>query len=266
MIHRCLPVLGFLLISSQAFAALPSPEAIAEFHAAQQSIQDLTQITADVLKLAAQKNSDQTQGQAIVAQMSQAHDRVFAHLEKAIASGHAVAMHMKGKLLFAKNPLTNKEPACALYGQAAALGLVAGAVEYAKCLPLVPHTVEQGKRLAILESVIDGPDPYQTEYPLLTAFPDCFPKNKPALNPEEEDPVEWIQDNARPQALSYEDFRAEGYYTLALTSGDALPKTRRAEFLSSAFAHGCRGDSARIAKHLGVTVPSPPKSTSPTGG
>ncbi|MHC8351782.1 hypothetical protein ACYZT7_21360 [Pseudomonas sp. RT4P38] len=264
MSHRCGPVLGLLLIPTAIFAAPPGPEATAEYHAAQQALENLTQNTAEVLKLAAQQNSDRMQGQAVIAEMSNAHDRLCAHLEKAIASGHAVALHLKARLLLAQNPLTSKKEACSLYGQSAALGLLAGAVEHVKCLPSYPYTAEYGQRLEVLKSVIEEPDPYQTDYPLPMTFPYCFPKHKPALKPDE-DAIQWVIDNASPQALSSEDFRAEGYYRLAMASGDVESKTRGAEFLISAFAHGCREDSARIAKSLGVTVPPSPMSASPTG-
>lgn len=64
MSHRCGPVLGLLLIPTAIFAAPPGPEATAEYHAAQQALENLTQNTAEVLKLAAQQNSDSLESQA----------------------------------------------------------------------------------------------------------------------------------------------------------------------------------------------------------
>lgn len=131
---------------------------------------------------------------------------------------------------------------------------MAGALAYTKCVDFFPPTDEYARRLKILQSAVDGQDPYLSEYPLLMRFPYCFPKHKPALKPGE-DAIQWVTDNARPQALSAEDFRAEGYYTLAMTGPDDQTKELKAGFLKLAFSYGCREDSARIAKSLGVTVP-----------
>jgi hypothetical protein len=254
MFQRCLSILGLCFISTLSFAAAQPSEATTEYHAAQKDMDQLQRIVTQLQSLAAQTDTDPAKGRATVDELKKVSDRMYAHLDNAIAGGHAVAMYQKAKLLFVKTPVKGNKTICDLYGHAAERGLVAGALEYAKCLDSYPLTEEYSRRMKILQVAVEGQDPYLSEYPLPTAFPYCFPKHKPALQPEE-DPIQWIVDNARPQALSAEDFRAEGYYTLAMTGANEQTKALKAEFLKSAFAHGCREDSARIAKYLGVTVP-----------
>jgi hypothetical protein len=249
-----LPILGLCLISTLSFAAAPKPDAIAEYESANQAMEQMQRGYAQLQDLPAETEADRAKGRALVNELSAISTRMYAHLDNAVAAGHAVAMYQKAKMLAVKTIGKGNKAVCDLYGQAAELGLMAGALEYAKCLNFYPPTAEYDRRLEILKVTVEGQDPYVAEYPLLTSFPYCFPKHKAALQPGE-DAIAWVVDNARPQALSAEDFRAEGYYTLAMTGMDEQPREIKAGFLRSAFAHGCREDSARIAKNLGVTVP-----------
>ncbi|WP_098467048.1 hypothetical protein [Pseudomonas lurida] len=226
-------------------------------------MEDLQRVVTRLQNLAAQTDTDPAKGRATVDELTKVSDRMYAHPDNAIAAGHAVAMYQKAKLLFGKTPIKGNKTICELYGQAAERGLMAGALEYAKCVRSFPMSEEYTRRLKILQMAVEGQDPYLSEYPLLTAFPYCFPKNKPKLQPGE-DPVQWVVDNARPQALSAENFRAEGYYTLALGVADEQTKELAAGFLKLAFANGCREDSVRIAKYLGVTVPPLPARATPS--
>lgn len=264
MFHRCLPTLGLCFISTLSFADASQPEAIVEYHAAKKAMEDLQRVVMQLQDLTEQKDSDPAKGRAIVDDLKDINDRMYAHLDNAIAAGHAVAMYQKAKLLFVKTPIKGDKTICDLYSHAADRGLIAGALEYTKCINSYPPTEEYSRRLKMLQVVVEGQDPYLSEYPLLTAFPYCFPKHKPALLADE-DPVQWVVDNARPQALSAEDFRAEGYYKLAMTMDREQPNDLKAKFLKSAFAHGCREDSGRIAKYLGVAVPPVPAKASPLG-
>lgn len=263
MYHRCLSIIGLCFIPTLSFAGAPPPEAIAEYHAAQKDMEDLQRVVTRLQNLAAQTDTDPAKGRAIVDELTKVSGRMYAHLDNAIAAGHAVAMYQKAKLLFVKTPIKGNKTICELYGHAAERGLMAGALEYAKCVDFYPPTEEYTRRLKMLQVAVEGQDPYLSEYPLLTAFPYCFPKHKPALQPGE-DPIQWVVDNARPQALSAEDFRAEGYYTLAMTGANEQTKEFKIGFLKLAFAHGCREDSARIAKYLGVTVPPLPARATPS--
>lgn len=249
MIPRSLAVLAVSLAATSAFAApaAPSAQATGEYHAALKALDDLVDEKDALMALSQQESADKQQAEAIITRMTESHQQLKAHLDNAAAAGHAVAFHLKARLLFAEKPLGSKDAVCALYGQAAALGLTAGALEYAKCALSYPPTDELNKRLALLETVVQGDDPYKADYPLPTTFPYCYPKHKPALQPGE-DPIAWVQDNARPLNLSLEEFRAEGYYGLAMSSSE--PNERRREWLTSAFAHGCREDSARVKNWL----------------
>jgi hypothetical protein len=263
MSHRCLSLLGLCFISSLSFAGAPQPEGTAEYHAALKDMDELQRGITQLQRLATQPDTDPAEGRATVHELMKISDRMYAHLDDAIAAGHAVAMYQKAKLLFVKTPIKGNRTICDLYGHAAERGLTAGALEYSKCIDFYPPTEEYSRRMKMLQVAVEGLDPYVSEYPLPTAFPYCFPKNKPAPQPEE-DPVQWIVDNARPQALSAEDFRAEGYYTLAMSGANEQTKDLKAGFLKLAFTHGCREDSARIAKYLGVKVPLVPAGTSPS--
>ncbi|MDR9879214.1 hypothetical protein RJC98_28880 [Pseudomonas allii] len=254
MAPRHLPILGLCLMSALSFAAAPRPDAIAEYESANQAMDELQRGYAQLQDLPAETEADRAKGRARVDELSAMSARMYEHLDNAIAAGHAVAMYQKAKMLAVKTIGKGNKAVCDLYGQAAELGLMAGALEYAKCLNFYPETAEYNRRLEILKVAVEGQDPYAAEYPLMTSFPYCFPKNKPALKPGE-DAIAWVADNARPLALSAEDFRAEGYYTLAMTGPDEQTKEIKAGFLRSAFAHGCREDSARIGRHLGVTPP-----------
>lgn len=262
MDYRGLSILGLCFISSLSHAQTPQPEAVAEYLAARKDMDDLQSGYAQLQDLAAQPDADPAKGRALTEELISISKRMYTHLDNAIAAGHAVAMYQKGKLLFAQKPFRKNKDMCELYGRAAERGLMAGALEYAKCVDFAPPSEEYDKRLKILQAAVEGVDPYSAEYPLLTSFPYCFPKHKPPLQPGE-DAVAWVVDNARPLALSAEDFRAEGYYTLAMTGVNEQTKAAKAQFLKLAFAHGCREDSARIAKHLGVEVPPVPASSSP---
>ncbi|MCP1446011.1 hypothetical protein J3D54_005143 [Pseudomonas sp. GGS8] len=234
-------------MSLSTFAASPTPEAVTEYHAAVQAISDGQRVynrMTEIVKTG--QPVDPVLRDGLVSEVEQTNNRLNVHLDNAIAAGHAVAMYQKAKLLLAASIIKNKEPACELYGRAAEQGLMAGAVEYAKCLPFYPPTTEYSRRLSILQTTVEGQDFYQSEYPLLTAFPFCFPKHKPALQPGE-DALQWVVDNARPQALSSENFRAEGYYVLAM---GGTSDAQIVSFLNSAFEHGCREDSARVARML----------------
>ncbi|MGX1175688.1 hypothetical protein [Pseudomonas sp. R151218B TE3479] len=263
MYHRCLSILWLCLFSSMSFAEAPRPEAVAEFLAAQKDMDDLQNGYTQLQILAARADTDPAKGRAFTEELINISKRMYTHLDNAIAAGHAVAMYQKAKLLFAKKPFKDNKDMCELYGRAAERGLMAGALEYAKCVNFYPPSEEYTRRLEILRATVEGQDPYLSEYPLMTSFPYCFPKHKPALQPGE-DAVQWVVDNARPQALSAEDFRAEGYYTLAMSGADEETKASKAGFLRLAFAHGCREDTARIAKYLGVTVPPVPVRASPS--
>lgn len=262
MYYRCLSILGLCFISSLSFAEAPKSEAIAEFFAAKKDMDDLQNGYAQLQKMAAQADTDPAKGRALVDELITLNKRMYMHLDNAIAAGHAVAMYHKGKLLFAIRPFKNNKDMCDLYGRAAERGLMAGALEYAKCVDFYPPSEEYSKRLKILQTAVEGVDPYLSQYPLPASFPYCFPKHKPALQPGE-DAVQWVVDNARPLPLSAEDFRAEGFYTLAMTSANEQTKASKAGFLKLAFAHGCREDTARIAKYLGVEVPPVPVRTPP---
>lgn len=264
MHYRRLAVLGLGFISSSLYAEVPPPEAVAEYRAALKDLGDLQNSYVQLQDLAAQADADPAKGKALVGELSTLNKRMYAHLDNAIAAGHAVAMYQKAKLMFAKRPVRNDKDMCELYGRAAKAALMAGALEYAKCVDAFPPNEEYSKRLKILQTAVEGVDPYSSEYPLLTSFPYCFPKHKPPLR-QGEDPVQWIADNARPLALSAEHFRAEGYYTLAMDGTTQESKASSAEFLRLAFAHGCREDSGRIAKHLGVEVPPLPVKASSSG-
>lgn len=247
LIYRCLCVSALCFISLTTFAQGPTPEAVAEYHAALQALGDVQRVYSRMTEIVKTgQPPDQVEREALASEIEQSNNRFDLHLGNAIAAGHAVAMYQKAKLLLTASFIKNKEPACELYGRAAEQGLMAGAVEYAKCMPFYPVNTEYSRRLAILQTTVEAGDFYQSEYPLLTSFPFCFPKHKPALRPGE-DAIQWVVDNARPLPLSAEDFRAEGYYVLAM---GGRSDAQIVSFLNSAFEHGCREDSMTVTKYL----------------
>jgi len=254
MNYRRLSILGICLISSFSFAEAPQPRAASEWLAAQKDMEVLKNGYAQLQDMAARHDTDVAKGRALVDELVKIDKRMYTHLDNAIAAGNGVAMYQKANLLFAKKPFKNNKEMCDLLGQAAERGLMAGALEYAKCIDFYPPSEDYSRRLKLLQTTIEGVDPYLSEYPITTRNPYCFPKHKPALQPGE-DAIQWIADNARPQALSAEEFQAEGYYTLAMSGIDERTKATQAQFLRQAFAHGCKEDTARIAKYLGVPVP-----------
>lgn len=254
MNYRRLSILGICFISSFSFAAAPQPRAVSEWLAAQKDLDFLKNGYAQLQNMVAQPDTEAAKGRVLVDELIEIEKQMYTHLDNAITAGHGVAMYQKANLLFAKKPFKNNKEMCDLLGRAAEQGLMAGALEYAKCVDFYPPSKEYSRRLKLLQATVEGVDPYLSEYPLTTRNPYCFPKHKPALQPGE-DAIQWIADNARPQALSAEDFRAEGYYTLAKSGTDERTKAIEAGFLKLAFAHGCKEDTARVAKYLGVPVP-----------
>lgn len=244
---RFIYVLGLCFFPLNTLAQPPTPEAVTHYHAALDALDDAKRVSDRVLEIVkTDQPVDPAEPEALATESAQIMSRLNAHLDTAIAGEHAVAMYKKAKVLLAASILKNKQSACEFYGRAAEQGLIAGAVEYVNCIPFYPPSAEYERRLALLQATVQGHDYYESEYPLLTAFPSCFPKHKPPPKPDE-DAIQWVIDNARPLALSAGDFRAEGYYILAMrTEIDE----QRVNFLNLAFAQGCREDFMRVAKYV----------------
>lgn len=160
-------------------------------------------------------------------------------LRKASTGGHAVASYLLGNLqasratLFTQDAATQRARACALYQTATDQGLLAGSVVLMRdCETASQRFKFDDPELLRLQSqllkALQQPDPYTDHYPLPVMNSLCFKTLKLAAV-DGERPLSSLVDVYTPARLSLEQFRADGYYLLAI-KGDVDSSTVRDYF------------------------------------
>ncbi|SDK57949.1 hypothetical protein SAMN04490190_0536 [Pseudomonas libanensis] len=157
-------------------------------------------------------------------------------LRKASAGGHGVATYLLANLDDgrAATLLDGHEAmhakACALYQSASDQGLIAGAVIVLRNCDEAfqrykfddPELLRKHSQLA---RALEQPDRYSDYYPLPARGSYCFKDSQlPEVNHQQ--PLTTMRDIHQPVALSLEQFRADGYYLLALKGDSVNPKVR----------------------------------------
>lgn len=157
-------------------------------------------------------------------------------LRKASSEGHGVATYLLATLKERSKTMSGRDysaihaEACALYQRATDQGLLASAVmQLRDCDQAYQRFKFNDPELLRLRgqllNALEQPDPYSGHYPLPALNSYCFKELKmPQINREQ--PLTSLRDLYSPVLLSQEQFRADGYYLLALKSGIENPAAR----------------------------------------
>ncbi|WP_201004507.1 hypothetical protein [Pseudomonas cichorii] len=157
-------------------------------------------------------------------------------LRKASVGGHAVATYLLANMQEGlkgwpgENHAAKHAEACALYQTAADQGLLAGAVMLlSSCETAFQRFKRDDPELMRLRGqllkALDRPDAYLEHYPLPAMSSLCFKRfEMPAVNHER--PLASLKDVYAPTSLSFKQFRADGYYLLALKGDLENPVSR----------------------------------------
>ncbi len=158
-----------------------------------------------------------------------------SELRKASSEGHGVATYLlatltEGRKTMGQNYAAKHAEACTLFQHATDQGLLAGAVmqlryceeAYQRFKFNDPELLRlRGQLLKALEQ----PDPYSDHYPLPALNSYCFKESKMSqVNSQQ--PLTSLRDLYTPVLLSQEQFRADGYYLLALKGDLDNPEAR----------------------------------------
>ncbi|MFJ4145223.1 hypothetical protein [Pseudomonas sp. NPDC089734] len=154
-----------------------------------------------------------------------------SELRKASGAGHAVATYLLANMQ--EGDAAKHAEACALYQTAADQGLLAGAVTLLRSCDTAfqrfkfddPELVRLRNQLI---KTLESPDPYSEHYPLPAMNSLCFKELKmPTIDSKR--PLTSLKETYTPTNLSFKQFRADGYYLLAL-KGDIEKSAARDYF------------------------------------
>ncbi|WP_415845176.1 hypothetical protein ACMYUJ_21600 [Stutzerimonas zhaodongensis] len=156
-------------------------------------------------------------------------------LSKASAGGHAVATYLLATLQEGRRVLrgfdyAKQAEACRLYQTAAEQGLIAGAVALLRDCESASRRFmfddpELMRLRGLLFNALDRPDKYSAHYPLPATTSLCFKEPKMfAVNNELS--LTAMMDAYAPTLLSLEQFRADGFYLLAVKADIENPAAR----------------------------------------
>lgn len=163
-------------------------------------------------------------------------EEVEAELRKASAGGHGVAAYVLANMqdgraaTFLGDSKERHAEACSMYQHALDQGLIAAAVIVLRnCdeafLRFQLDDPELLRKHSQLVKALEQPDLYSDYYPLPARGSYCFQNlGVPQVNPKQ--PLATVRDALQPVSLSLEQFRADGYYLLALQGDIASPKVR----------------------------------------
>lgn len=195
-----------------------------------------------------QSTSDKTEFTSAWTALSESIEGVQENLRKASDSGHPVASYLLAnvltpQLLGQKNRELNQAEACRLYQTAADQGLLAAAVavlrDCEKATRRFNFDDPELERLRIqLRNALHENEVYGDYYPLPARISYCFkesPDSIPLGNSGQ--PFSQLKAALSYTSLSLEQFRADGYYLLAIKSGDKTPALR--SDVDHALAQGC---------------------------
>ncbi|MCV4285641.1 hypothetical protein [Pseudomonas capsici] len=149
-------------------------------------------------------------------------------LRKASGAGHAVATYLLANMQEAD--AARHAEACALYQTAADQGLLAGAVTLLNsCEKAFQRFKSDDPELVRLRNqlikALESPDPYSEHYPLPAMNSLCFKELKmPTIDSKR--PLTSLKETYIPTILSFKQFRADGYYLLALKGDIEKPAAR----------------------------------------
>lgn len=208
--------------------AMPNAESEAALQKAMDIAKDNQQRLEQLLE---QEQEQQLQKPALAQAMQQItrNAQVYeSQLHKASDAGHGVASYLLANLEENRKTLSGHDyqaqhnKACALYQSAADQGLLAAAVILLRDCETAYQRFELNdpellRLRAQLLKALEQADSYAKHYPLPAINSFCF---KPAQMPEikQGQPLATLKSLYTPVLLNLEQFRADGYYLLALKS------------------------------------------------
>lgn len=244
-----LSVLLFSIALCAEVQAVPSPETEAVFEHAM-LLGDAIQQRADQLVEREQQGKiDKGTLSQSIQEATKGLETYEDELRKASAGGHGVATFMLANMqeskaaTFLSGYKAMHVEACALYQNAADQGLVAGAIMVLRdCdeafLRFKLDDPESLRKYSQLASALEQPDLYAGHYPLPAVRSYCF-KDSLQAEANRELPLTTMREFLKPVSLSLEQFRADGYYLLALKGDFANPKVQAYFKQSQTIAPDC---------------------------
>jgi len=231
-----LSILLFSIALCAEVQAAPTAETEAVFEHAMLLADDIQQRVDQAIDKEQQGKIDKlTLGQTIQ-EATKGLEAYEDELRKASAGGHGVATFLLANLqqsraaTFLNGYEAMHAQACALYQSATDQGLIAGAVMLLRdCdeafLRFKFNEPELLRKQSQLVNALGQPDLYSDYYPLSALGSYCFKDSKiPEVNRQQ--PLTTMRDIFKPVSLSLEQFRADGYYLLALKGDIVDPKVR----------------------------------------
>jgi len=244
-----IPVLLLSLVLPVAASAQINPEAEAAYDNAMQLNEIAQTKLAQLVEWEQNGMPDKPAAARLLLEMSEDQHAYQAELRKASAGGHGVATYLlanQQKIISGMRGQNREErnaEACGLYQTAADQGLLAGAVTLLdRCRTDAqmfndndPEILRMRKQLV---DALKQPARYQEHYPLPALRSLCFTKlGVPNVNPER--PLSSLIDTLSPTQLTLEQFRADGYYLLAVRADWEGPLAREYFKQAHAEAPGC---------------------------
>ncbi|MFL1415319.1 hypothetical protein ACI77M_03620 [Pseudomonas fildesensis] len=231
-----LSILLFSIALCAEVQAAPSPETEAVFEHAMLLANDIQQRVDQLIEKEQQGKIDKLTMSQSIQEATKGLEAFEGELRKASVGGHGVASFVLANLhdgraaTFLDGYEAMHAEACALYQNASDQGLIAGAVIVLRnCDEAFQRQKfddpELLRKHSQLVNALEQPDPYSDYYPLPARGSYCFKDSQiPEVNHQQ--PLTTMRDIYQPVSLSLEQFRADGYYLLALTGDIANPKVR----------------------------------------
>lgn len=231
-----LSVLLFSIALCAEVQAAPTPEAEAVFEHALLLADDIQQRVDQLIEKEQQGKIDKLTMSRSIQEATKGLEAFESELLKASAGGHGVASFVLANLhdgraaTFLDGYEAMHSQACALYQSASDQGLIAGAVIVLRNCDEAfqryklddPELLRKYRQLV---NALEQPDPYSDYYPLPARGSYCFKDSKvPEVNHQQS--LTTMRDIYQPVSLNLEQFRADGYYLLALKGDIATPKVR----------------------------------------
>lgn len=231
-----LSILLFSIALCAQVQAAPTPETEAVFKHAMLLADDIRQRVDQLIDKEQQGKIDKLTMSQSIQEATKGLEAYEDELRKASAGGHGVASFLLANLhdgraaTFLEGYEAMHAEACALYQSAANQGLIAGAVIVLRNCDEAFRRYEFDdpellRKHSQLVNALEQPDPYSDYYPLPARGSYCFKDSQvPEVNHQQ--PLTTMRDSYQPVSLSLEQFRADGYYLLALKGDIAKPKVR----------------------------------------
>jgi hypothetical protein len=225
----------FSLTLCSVVQAAPSAETEATFQHALRIAEDNKQQIDLLVEREQQGKIDKLERNEVMQKLAKNNEIFESELRKASEEGHGVASYLLASTKARrKDSAVMHAEACELYQRSTDQGLLAGAVlqlrECDKAFRTYKYDAPESLRLrAQLQRALEQSDPYSDHYPLPTLNSYCFKTaSVPQVNNQK--PLTTLRGLYTPVFLSLDQFRADGYYLLAVMGGDIGSSAARGYF------------------------------------